>query len=67
MTRDRVNPGGFFAGMLFVVLGFVFLLEQLGVWRPDLDLFAPLALLALGVAIVLAAIYRDGHTREESQ
>jgi len=53
--------------MLFVVLGFVFLLEQLGVWRPDLDLFAPLALLALGVAIVLAAIYRDGHTREESQ
>lgn len=67
MTRDRMNPGGFFAGILFVVLGFVFLLEQLDVWRPDLDLFAPLALLALGVAIVLAAIYREEHTHGESK
>jgi hypothetical protein len=60
MRLDRVNPGGFTAGLVFLALGFVFILEELGIWHPRFALLAPLIVVALGLAIVLTAFFRDG-------
>jgi hypothetical protein len=58
MRLERINAGGFYAGLVFLVLGFVFLLEELGVWRTDLSLLWPVALVALGAGIALTSIFR---------
>ena len=61
MTRERFDAGGLVAGVLFVVLGVLFLLDELDVWELDAALVWPLVLIGLGLAIGLGALRRREH------
>lgn len=55
------HPGQFAAGVVFVVIGFIFLFEALGVWAfsiGDLWVLGPLVLIVLGVVIVINTLAR---------
>ena len=56
------HPGQFGAGVVFVLLGLVFLLESLEVWSfslRDLWLLGPLILIVLGGVIVINTLTRS--------
>ncbi|HEY5579139.1 MAG TPA: hypothetical protein VIL12_05585 [Acidimicrobiia bacterium] len=56
------HPGQFAAGVVFVLLGLVFLLESVGVWSfslRDLWLLGPLILIVLGGVIVINTLTRS--------
>lgn len=59
MKRD-FHPGTFTAGAIFVVFGIAFTLEGLEVWTLELrnlDVLFPLAILAIGVAVLFASLW----------
>ncbi|HSL15393.1 MAG TPA: DUF5668 domain-containing protein [Actinomycetota bacterium] len=49
-------------GIAFILVGVAFLLDRLDVWSIEPELFAPLALILIGVA-VLAGARREGTSR----
>ncbi len=51
----REHPGTFVAGVLFLVIGFVYLLDGFDVWSVDPGRIWPLVIIAVGVSIVLGA------------
>lgn len=58
--KREFHPGTFTAGAIFVVLGVAFTLEGLDVWTlrlRDLDLLFPIAMLAIGIAVLFAAMW----------
>jgi hypothetical protein len=50
-----MNRGGMAAGLLFIALGVLFLLDSLGTLDLRPSLLVPAALIAIGVAVVLTA------------
>lgn len=57
----RAHPGTLFAGIVFLTVGVVFVLEALGVWDltlGDLRYLGPLALVVAGVAVIVGALAR---------
>lgn len=51
------SPGGAVAGIIFLVLGVLFFLDAVDVVTLRLDVLLPVALIALGFALVLGAIW----------
>lgn len=58
--KREFHPGTFTAGAVFVALGVAFTLEGLDVWTlrlRDLDVLFPIALVVVGVAVLVAALW----------
>ena len=58
MIHERLNPSGVVAGLLFIALGAVFLLDRLDVWNLRFEVVWPLVLVGVGVLVVLGALLR---------
>lgn len=56
MIRGRFDAGGIVAGLVFVALGVVFLLDRLEVWDLRFDVVWPAVLVGVGVLVVLGAL-----------
>ena len=57
----RLHKGTLFAGVIYLGIGIVFLLEALEVWTlqiSDLTVVGPLALVILGLAVVVGSLGR---------
>ncbi|HEY7468336.1 MAG TPA: DUF5668 domain-containing protein [Acidimicrobiia bacterium] len=57
-----LHKGTLFAGVIYLAMGVVFLLEALDVWTlsiGDLRYFAPIALVVLGLAVVIGSLGRN--------
>jgi hypothetical protein len=55
----RIHRGTLFAGVVYLAIGIVFILEALEVWVlqiGDLRFVGPLALVVLGVAVVIGSM-----------
>ena len=62
----REHPGTFVAGVLFLVIGFVYLLEGLEVWTVAPSRIWPLFIIAVGVTVVAGAlVHRDEPPADE--
>lgn len=59
MYRRDVNVSAVIAGVLFIVLGFLFLLERAGVLDVRAAYVWPLVLISLGVGILLGGSRKD--------
>lgn len=53
MSRRRPDTGGVVAGVLFLLVGMLFLLDELDVWTIRLSYVLPLVLIGLGLALLL--------------
>jgi len=60
MERHRFDPLSFVFGLLLGALGLAFLVGDLDVGDLDLSWIWPLPLVALGLAMLLAAVRRGG-------
>lgn len=49
----RRHPGTFVAGLLFVIVGVVYLLEAFEVWVVDITRLWPMALIGIGLVMIL--------------
>lgn len=49
----RPDTGGIVAGVLFLVAGILFLLDELDVWTIRLNYLLPLVLIGLGLALLI--------------
>jgi len=58
MIRERFNPAGVIAGLLFIALGTALLLQHLDVWELELDVVLPVVLVGVGVLVVIGALLR---------
>jgi hypothetical protein len=57
----RLHTGTLFAGVIYLGIGVVFLLEALEVWTlqiGDLRYMAPVALVVIGLAVVIGSLGR---------
>jgi len=57
----RLHKGTLFAGVIYLGIGIVFLLEALEVWTlqiSDLTVVGPMALVVLGLAVVIGSLGR---------
>ena len=64
MSHARYDPVSLVAGLLFVVLGVVYLLDALDVWDPEAALVLPLLVIGLGLALLMGAIGRSSNGSE---
>lgn len=53
MNTQGPDTGGIVAGVLFVLVGVVFLLDELDVWTIRLTYVLPLVLIGVGLALLL--------------
>ena len=53
MSARGPDTGGIVAGVLFLVAGVVFLLNEIDVWTIRLNYVLPLVLLGLGLALLI--------------
>ena len=58
MKRHRLDVFALAAGTFFVVLAIGFLLDGLGTWDVDVTWFAPVVLIALGLAGLVSTLTR---------
>ncbi len=49
----KQHPGTFTAGLIFVIIGIVYLLEAFDVWQVNVARTWPLVLIAIGGVIIL--------------
>jgi hypothetical protein len=56
----RIDTTGIVAGIIFIVIGAVFLLDRLDVWDLDFAIVWPIVLIALGGLVLLGALIRRG-------
>lgn len=69
MTTDDRDAGITFhlgaalSGVIFAILGALFLLDALDVTNIERDIVLPVVLIALGVALMLGALWRPGRRR----
>jgi hypothetical protein len=54
-SGHRVDRLSLVVGVLFVLVGVVFLLDALEVWRLRVDYLVPLALIVLGLVVLASA------------
>ncbi|MDX1690347.1 MAG: DUF5668 domain-containing protein [Acidimicrobiia bacterium] len=52
----REHPGTFVAGIVFLIVGFVYLLDGLGAWTVDPGRIWPLFIIAAGVVVLASAV-----------
>lgn len=64
MSARRPDPAGISAGVLFVIVGVVFLLEELDVWEVRAATILPLLLIALGLSVLVG--WATGNRTESS-
>jgi hypothetical protein len=57
-----VDPVAAGAGVLFVVLGFVFLLDALDVWDAEPAIVLPVLVIGLGLALLVGALRGSGES-----
>jgi hypothetical protein len=55
MMRDQPNPGAIVAGVLFIVLGVLFLLDRISGLNLDVRWVWPFLLIGLGIAGLVRA------------
>lgn len=60
MSDQSFHPGAALTGLIFVVLGVLFLTDALGAAEWRYDLLLPGVLIALGVAAIAGALWRAG-------
>ena len=60
MTPRSYDAGALTAGLLFIVLGAVFLLDRLEVWSVRPGIILPAVVIGLGVTLVLGALLSAG-------
>lgn len=53
MSRRTPDSGGIVAGVLFLVVGVMFLLHELDAWTIRLNYVLPLVLIGLGLALLI--------------
>jgi len=58
MIRERLDPTGLIAGLAFIALGAVFLLDRLDVWDLRFEVVWPAVLVGVGALVVLSALLR---------
>lgn len=58
----KQHPGTFTAGVVFVVIGIVYLLEAFEVWEVDVARIWPLILIAIGAVIIFTSWRRPPAT-----
>ena len=56
MTRVHLDATGMIAGLLFVAIGAVIVLDRLEVWAVDYRFVWPAVLIAIGAAVLLRAM-----------
>lgn len=59
MMERNFDAGAFLAGLVFAVLGVLFLLDTLDVARFRFEVVLPGILVALGVAVIAGAVMRS--------
>ena len=59
----RLDPVAAGAGVLFVVLGVVFLLDALDVWDTEAAVVLPVLVIGLGLALLAGALRGSGPAR----
>jgi uncharacterized membrane protein YozB (DUF420 family) len=59
--NDRVDHAALVAGVVFVVLGVAFLLDQLDVWEVRLAPLLAVVLIGLGLTMMVARAPRPPH------
>lgn len=60
------SAGGALAGVVFIVLGALFLLDAIDAITLQLDLLLPIAVIALGVAVVASAAWPRGRDSNQT-
>jgi hypothetical protein len=58
------HPGTFTAGLVFVVIGVIYLLEAFEVWTVDFTRIWPLILIAIGAVIIFTSWRRPAEEPE---
>jgi multisubunit Na+/H+ antiporter MnhB subunit len=56
--RGRFNPGAALAGIIFIAIGVLFLLDSLDATEIRREVVWPAMLIALGLAVILSALWR---------
>lgn len=54
MSERRPDTGGIAIGIVFVIIGVVFLLDELDVWSIRLDYVLPLVLIGIGLSMLVS-------------
>ena len=60
----KQHPGTFTAGLVFVVIGAIYLLEAFDVWEVDAARIWPLILIAIGTVIIFTSWRRPTASTE---
>ncbi|GMU41342.1 MAG: hypothetical protein AMXMBFR23_22080 [Chloroflexota bacterium] len=61
-TQTGFHPGAALTGLVFIVLGVLFMLDAVDVAEWRYDLLLPGVLIALGVAAIAGAVLRSRET-----
>jgi hypothetical protein len=67
MSTRRPDTGGIVAGVLFLVAGMLFLLDELDVWTIRLSYVLPLVLIGLGLALIIGWIVTAASERHHAE
>ena len=62
MNDQPVNRGSVVAGVVFILIGTAFLLQELDLWELKAVYVFPALLIALGIAVLLGGTGRDKPT-----
>jgi hypothetical protein len=62
-VRSRLDRGDLAFGVVFVVLGGAYLLQELGVWRVQPQLLLPALLIVAGVVVAASGLGRRSAAR----
>lgn len=65
MSRARADSGGIAAGVVFTIIGVVFLLDELDVWTVRLDYVIPIVLIAVGASLLISWLVHVSDDRHE--
>lgn len=58
MNAANLNVSTFVAGLLFMALGGIFLLDAAGVWSVHPLIVAPIVLIGLGLAMIAGSLVK---------
>jgi len=59
MNERNFDPGAFIAGLVFAVLGALFLVDALDVAQFRFEIVLPAIIIALGIAVIAGAALRS--------
>ena len=64
--NSEFSPGGALSGIIFIVLGALFFLDAVDAITLKLDVLLPIAVIALGVAVVVSAAWPHGRGSDQA-